>query len=117
MFDIAPELATKRDRLLEILRGYGRVGVAFSGGIDSTVVAKAAQLALGDDAVAVTATSASLASGELEEAEELVRLIGIRHRVIQTSEFDDPDYVKNASNRYPKSFKMALDVAERRGAE
>jgi uncharacterized protein len=99
MFDIAPELATKRDRLLEILRGYGRVGVAFSGGIDSTVVAKAAQLALGDDAVAVTATSASLASGELEEAEELVRLIGIRHRVIQTSEFDDPDYVKNASNR------------------
>ena len=99
MFQIAPELAAKRDRLLEILRGYSRVAVAFSGGIDSTVVAKAARLAAGDDAVAVTATSASLASGELEEASELARLIGIRHRVIQTSEFDNPSYVQNAPNR------------------
>ena len=96
---IAPELATKRDRLLEILRGYGRVAVAFSGGIDSTVVAKAARLAVGDAAVAVTAVSASLASGELEEADRLARLIGIRHRVIQTEEFDNPNYVRNAPNR------------------
>jgi len=99
MFEIAPELAAKRDRLFEILRGYGRIAVAFSGGIDSTVVAKAAQLAVGDEAVAVTATSASLASGELDEASELAGLIGIRHRVIQTSEFDDPNYVQNAPNR------------------
>ena len=62
------ELNAKRDRLLELIRGYGTCAVAFSGGIDSTVVAKAAQLALGDSAVAVTGTSASLAAGELEEA-------------------------------------------------
>jgi uncharacterized protein len=99
MLAIAPELAVKRDRLLETLRSYGRIAVAFSGGIDSTVVAKAARLAVGDSAVAVTAASASLASGELEEASELARLIGIRHRVVQTSEFDDPNYVKNAPNR------------------
>ena len=99
MLDLTPELTAKRDRLLEILRGYGRIAVAFSGGIDSTIVAKAAQLAVGDDAVAVTATSASLASGELDEASQLARLIGIRHRVIETSEFDEPDYVKNAPNR------------------
>ena len=99
MSEIAPALAAKRDRLLEILRGYGRVAVAFSGGIDSTVVAKAAQLVLADRAVAVTAVSASLASGELEEAKELAQLIGIRHRIIYTDEFDDPNYVKNAPNR------------------
>ena len=92
-------LASKRDRLLEILRGYGSVAVAYSGGIDSTVVAKAARLALGDAAVAVTAVSPSLASGELGEAAELARRIGIRHRVIETQEFDDPNYVRNAPNR------------------
>ena len=58
-----------RDRLIETLRGYGRVAVAFSGGVDSTVVAQAAHEALGDAAIAVTAVSDSLASGELEDAE------------------------------------------------
>lgn len=81
------------------MRGYQRVAVAFSGGIDSTVVAKAAQLALGHHAIAVTAVSPSLASGELDEATRLANLIGIRHRIIPTSEFDDRNYVENAPNR------------------
>ena len=93
------ELVAKRDRLLEILRDCRSVAVAFSGGVDSAVVAKAAQLALGDAAVAVTAESPSLASGELREAEELSRLVGIRHRIIDTSEFEDDRYVQNAPNR------------------
>ena len=93
------ELADHRDRLIAALRGYGRVAVAYSGGIDSTVVAQAAYLALGDDAVAVTAVSDSLASGELEEAETLARQIGIRHRVIRTEEFADPNYVRNNVDR------------------
>ncbi len=94
-----PRLEGIRDRLLDTLRGYGRVAVAFSGGVDSTVVAQAAHLALGDRAIAVTAVSDSLAAGELEEAEELARRIGIRHRVIRTEEFADPNYVRNNPDR------------------
>jgi uncharacterized protein len=94
-----PTLNAQRDRLLETLRGYGRVAVAFSGGVDSTVVAQAAHDALGDRTIAVTAVSDSLASGELEEAEALARQIGIRHRVIRTEEFADPNYVRNQTDR------------------
>ena len=94
-----PERAAKRDRLLETLRGYGRVAVAYSGGVDSAVVAQAAFLALGDAVVAVTAVSDSLADGELEEAEALARKIGIVHRVIRTEEFADPNYLKNNTDR------------------
>ena len=64
---------SRRDRLIETLRTYGRVVVAFSGGIDSTLVAQAAFVALGDATIAVTAVSESLAEGELEEAKELAR--------------------------------------------
>ena len=62
-----------RERLLTILAGYGRVAVAFSGGVDSAVVAKAARLACGDGALAVTAVSPSLAHGELEIAKDVAR--------------------------------------------
>jgi len=93
------EQTTKRDHLLEILARCGRVAVAFSAGVDSTVVAKAAALACGDRALAVTARSASLASGELEEAETLAREIGITHRVIETEEFADERYRRNAGDR------------------
>jgi uncharacterized protein len=92
-------LSDRRARLLETLRSYGRVAVAFSGGIDSTVVTQAACEALGDSAIAVTAVSDSLASGELEEAQELTRRIGIRHRVIYTEEFADPNYLRNHADR------------------
>ncbi len=92
-------LETKRDQLLQLIRGYDSCAVAFSAGVDSTVVAKAAQLALGDRAVAVTGTSASLAAGELDEARELAEQIGIRHAVIETEEFSNPDYVRNDPDR------------------
>jgi len=94
-----PRLCGERDRLLDTLRGYGRVAVAYSGGVDSAVVAQAAHLAAGDGAVAVTAVSDSLAAGELEEAEALARKIGIAHRVIRTEEFADPNYLRNAPDR------------------
>ncbi len=98
-FTLPPDLTAKRDRLLELLESYGSCAVAFSGGLDSTVVAKAAQLALGDRAVAVTGVSASLAGGELEDCVALARQIGIRHEVIQTDELSIPGYQANAGNR------------------
>ena len=89
-----PDLVARRDGLLATLKQYGRVAVAFSGGVDSTVVAQAAYAALGDQAIAVTAVSDSLADGELEEARALAERIGIRHRVIRTEEFANPSYVQ-----------------------
>lgn len=94
-----PRLRDQRDRLLSTLSGYGRVAVAYSGGVDSAVVAQAAHLALGDRAIAVTAVSESLAAGELEEAEALARKIGIKHRAIRTEEFADPNYLRNNPDR------------------
>ncbi len=92
-------LQGKREELVGRIREFGRVAVAFSGGVDSTVVAQAAFEALGDSAIAVTAVSDSLAAGELEEAQALVRKIGIRHKVIRTEEFADPNYLRNNPDR------------------
>lgn len=99
MSSLSPDLVAKRDRLLMLLQSYGSCAVAFSGGLDSTVLAKAAQLALGDGAVAVTGVSASLAGGELEECIALARQIGIRHEVIRTDELSVPGYQANSGNR------------------
>lgn len=99
MIELSTELKAKRDQLLELLGRLGSVAVAFSGGLDSTVLAKAAQLALGDRAVAVTGVSASMAAGEFEESEALARQIGIRHEVLRTDELSNPEYQKNDANR------------------
>lgn len=99
MSELPRQLELKRDRLLEILRQLDSCAVAYSGGVDSAVLAKAAHLALGEKAIAVTAKSPSLASGEIEQAREVARLIGIEHREIDTSELQNPDYQRNAPDR------------------
>lgn len=101
---MANSIETKRKQLLEAVSGYGSCAVAFSGGVDSAVVAKAAQLSLGEtslgkNAVAVTAVSASLASAELETAREVAKLIGIRHVELTTRELSNPSYAANAPDR------------------
>lgn len=87
------------NRLIATMSDYGPCVVAFSAGVDSTVVAKAATLALGEKATAVTAVSPSLASGELEEAKEIAKLIGIQHQIIRTNEVSKAAYQKNDHDR------------------
>lgn len=96
---MSADLARKTDALLKTIREYGRCAIAYSGGVDSAVVAKAAVLALDGDCIAITGSSHSLAQGELAQAAETARLIGIDHRVVQTDEFANDAYVQNAPDR------------------
>ncbi|GAA4424264.1 ATP-dependent sacrificial sulfur transferase LarE [Bremerella cremea] len=87
------------ERLVAWFRDLDTCLVAFSGGVDSSVVAKAAVLALGENAFAVTAKSPSVAARDLQIANEVAAAIGIRHEVIETSELSRPGYVANAPDR------------------
>ena len=92
-------LAAKYEKLQADIRALGRVLVAFSGGVDSSLVAHVAAATLGENALAVTSGSKSLKRSDLKLAGELAEKWGMRHRVIVTDEVANPAYRANPVNR------------------
>lgn len=92
-------LAEKLDRLQRIFHEMGSVLVAFSGGIDSTLVLTVAHEHLGPKAIGVTALSPTLPEIELEMARRVAAEIGARHLLIETDQLEIPDFVRNDASR------------------
>src|SRR5580698_10611075 len=99
MMTAASKAASKQVRLQALLQGMERVIVAYSGGADSAYLAWAAKQALGNNAIAITADSASIPESHKRDAEAFARQFGIRHEYVETHEFDNPDYIRNDPNR------------------
>ncbi|MFN6541124.1 MAG: ATP-dependent sacrificial sulfur transferase LarE [Nostoc sp. EkiNYC01] len=92
-------LTEKFEQLKALFQEMEQALIAYSGGVDSTLVAKIAYDALGDRALAVTAVSPSLLPEELEDAKIQAATIGIRHQIVQTYEMENPNYTSNPVNR------------------
>ncbi|PGV55792.1 ATP-dependent sacrificial sulfur transferase LarE [Bacillus sp. AFS037270] len=110
----------KYEKLLESLKGFNRVAVAFSGGVDSTFLLKAAVEALGaKNVLAVTSDAETYPERELKEAMSLAKEIGCEHLVIHTSELNIPGYAENPINRCyfckQELFTNLIPVAQERG--
>jgi uncharacterized protein len=96
---IGRELETKLTLLKNVILPLDRVMVAFSGGVDSTLVLKVAYDVLGKNVLGVTAASPSLPKAELQQTIDLARHIGVPHRLVETNELQNPEYAANPINR------------------
>jgi uncharacterized protein len=92
-------LEQKLEQLKSLFAEMEQALIAYSGGVDSTLVAKIAYDVLGDRAIAVTAVSPSVLPEELEDAQIQASEIGIIHKIVQTHEMDNPNYTANPVNR------------------
>lgn len=113
------DLQQKLQALRTLIRSYGSAIVAFSGGVDSSVVLAVAKQELGDRVLAVTAHSPVYAQRELEAAKKLAQQLGVAHEIIFTRELDDPRYVNNPPSRCfhckQELFGKLTDLAKTRG--
>ena len=89
----------KSQNMLAEMKGFGSIAIAFSGGVDSAVVAAMAKRAIGDNAFAITANSETLGASELDYAILLAKELEIRHEIMQFSELDDENFVANTPSR------------------
>jgi len=89
----------KLSRMKSVIGECGSAVVAFSGGVDSSVVCAVAHEVLGNNVVAVTAVSPTYPSGEIEVAKKVAKRIGIKHKIITTHELKDKDFTKNPAER------------------
>jgi pyridinium-3,5-biscarboxylic acid mononucleotide sulfurtransferase len=96
---INTSIESQLSQLRQLFTEMGQAVVAYSGGIDSTLVAKVAYDVLGDRALAVTAKSPSLLPEELEDAIDIAAQIGIRHQIVETHELENPNYANNPIDR------------------
>ncbi|MEI8348604.1 MAG: ATP-dependent sacrificial sulfur transferase LarE [Candidatus Omnitrophota bacterium] len=92
-------LTKKYTKLKKTLKGLGSGIIAFSGGLDSGLLAKVARDCLGAEVIAVTACSPTYPAGDLRKAKIIAREIGIRHLVVKTDEFKDKNFTANSRNR------------------
>lgn len=92
-------LQEKYQQLQAIFKEMDRTLIAYSGGVDSALIAKVAQDVLGDRVLAITAISPSLLPEELVEAEEQAASMGIAHEIVETQEMENPNYTSNPINR------------------
>ncbi len=99
MIENMPGDSRPMQRLRDILSAAESIVVAFSGGVDSTFLAKVAYSVLGEKALAVTAVSPSLAASELADAKRLASEIGVRHVLVDSNELSDPRYLANNADR------------------
>lgn len=97
--ELSANTEKRRAHVEEIIRSCGSVLVACSGGVDSVLLTAVAAKVLGENACAATAVSASLASGELEDARAAALAVGIRHIEVETDELDNPAYAANSMDR------------------
>ena len=116
---IEPETKQRYEQLRAILTEMGSVVIGFSGGVDSTFLSYTAHDVLGDKALAVTAVSPTLPESEEQDARDMAADIGIRHLVVHSTEFSNPEFVKNPKNRCyickKIRFTALVDLAKQEG--